>query len=90
VHNHLILVAQAAAVLAKSGSDSDVAEKVSKIIPNDACISGDDMAIYELHGNGSIHKLEPINGLPSDDNPMNRQLSLFNSRFADILEAQDD
>ena len=90
VHNHLILVAQTAAVLAKVGFDGDVARKLSKIIPIEACISGEAMAIYELQGDGSIRHLEPIDGLPSDDNPMNRQLALFNSTFADILEAQDD
>ena len=34
--------------------------------------------------------LEPMDGLPSDDNPMNRQLALFNSKFADILEEMGD
>lgn len=90
VHNHLILVAQAAAVLAKMGKDGRAARKLARIIPADACIHGDAISIYELQDGGSIRRLEPIDGLPTDDNPMNRQLALFNSKFADILEELGD
>ena len=90
VHNHLILVAQAAAAFAKIGHDDSAGRKLAEIIPADACVSGDAISIYELQDGGTIRRLEPMDGLPSDDNPMNRQLALFNSKFADILEEMGD
>ncbi|WP_288097685.1 hypothetical protein, partial [Hydrotalea sp.] len=57
--------------------------------PIKSTLKGDDLAIYELNEmDGSIKKLETQNGLPSDNNELNKKLEESNELFAQLLEIQ--
>ena len=90
VHNHLILVAQAAAILLQKQGDRKAIGQISKIIPENACVKGGDIAIYEMDGKGGVLRLKAVGGLPTDENPMNRLLGAFNQKYADLLEIMDE
>ena len=62
---------------------------MNKIVPIKATLKGDDLEIYELNEmDGSIKKLETQNGLPSDNNELNKKLEESNELFAQLLEIQ--
>lgn len=64
-------------------------ESLNKIVPIKATLKGNDLAIYELNEmDGSIKKLETQNGLPSDNNELNKKLEESNELFAQLLEIQ--
>lgn len=64
-------------------------ESLNKIVPIKATLKGDDLEIYELNEmDGSIKKLETQNGLPSDNNELNKKLEESNELFAQLLEIQ--
>lgn len=85
VVNHLILVAQAAELMKDDRIDPVARAKASLIVPSEATIPGEEIAIYEM-SEGSIKLIEPVDGMPSDENPMNRILQSFNAKYADLIE----
>ena len=87
VLNHLTLVAQAAEIIGGSVGNLELMKRVGEFVPTDAAIGAGEMAIYETHPNGEIARLEMIDGLPSDENPLNAFLGRFNVQFAGLLEA---
>lgn len=86
VLNHLTLVAQAAEILGRDVGNSELGKRVEKFVPTNAVIGADEMAIYETRPNGEIARLEMVDGLPSDENPLNDFLGRFNVQFAGLLE----
>ncbi len=70
-------------------NDEAKKEKLNNIIPIKSTISGDELAIYELNEiDGSIRKVETLDGLPSDENELNELLDESNELFAQLLEIQ--
>jgi predicted ATPase len=60
-----------------------------RIVPHKAMIMQNDLAIYQLNEiDGSITRLETLNGLPSDANQLNERLDESNELFAKLLEIQ--
>ena len=65
-------------------------QKVQNIINLDALIDGKDLTIYQLDGNtGSIKKLTTFEGVPSDQNYLNKFLMSGNQLFDSLLEIEE-
>ncbi len=86
--NYLTLAVKADYLKDRIKNDLDE-KKLNEIIPIESTVSNDDLAIYELNEmDGTIKKLEPQNGLPSDANELNERLEESNELFARLLEIQ--
>lgn len=72
------------------GHEEELNSKLASIIPLSSVIKPDDLAIYELDDNGGIIKLGDYNGVPSDNNYLNNNLSEGNNLFASILDIEDE
>jgi len=72
------------------GHEEELNSKLASIIPLNSVVKPDDLAIYELDDNGGIIKLGDYNGLPSDNNYLNNNLSEGNNLFASILDIEDE
>ncbi len=84
--SYLILAAKAAELRDKGIR----AEKLSKFVPEASFISGDRIAVYETREDGSIKRLEPRYGLPSDDNELNLAMARTNDIFSELLDMEAD
>lgn len=70
-------------------AEDKVKNKIKKIIPKGAWISGNDVAVYELSGNGRITYLKKHNELfISDKNILNQMLENTNDLYADLLDIE--
>jgi hypothetical protein len=86
--NYLTLAVKASS-LHKEVDDSKLKNKLNKIVPLGSTIRPDAYAIYQLNEvEGTIEKLEPYNGLPSDENTLNEMLGEGNELFAKLLEIE--
>lgn len=75
----------------KSGNKDVLLPKLYSLIPKTALISSNNVAIYQLdEKNGSITKLEMIEGIPSDKNYLNESLAEGNLLFDSLLEIEQD
>ena len=71
------------------GADGKIKNKLEKIIPEESWISGKDVAVYELPGNGEITYLKKHNDLfISDKNILNQMLENTNNIYADLLDIE--
>ena len=86
--NFLSLAIKAKEVLNQIGSNNPRLADLEKIVPKTACISSSDVVIYQQKENGSVERLPTFEGLPSDDNFLNRLLSETNDLFINLLEIQ--
>lgn len=82
--SYLILSAKAAE-LSNKGIPS---EKLSRFVPEASFVSGDRIALYETGEDGSIRRLVPQYGLPSDDNELNLAMARTNDIFSDLLDVE--
>lgn len=64
-------------------------KKLNEIVPIDACIGDGQLVIYELSDNGEIKELLSYDGLPSDNNFLNRSLEDTNQLFDKLLEIEE-
>ncbi len=64
------------------------AERMSGFIPETSFVSGERIAVYETKEDGSIKRLEPRYGLPSDDNELNLAMVRTNDIFSELLELE--
>jgi predicted ATPase len=90
--NYLTLAVKANAVHDKINSNLKNAEllsKINKIVPQKSIIKSNDLTIYELNESGSISKLKKYEGLPSDENYLNRKLEEDNELFLNLLEIEE-
>lgn len=73
------------------GMNADDARRclVSEIVPEEAWIAGDDVAVMEIDGSGSIRQLPKYDGMPVDDNFLNNQLAECNGMFDRLLELEE-
>jgi predicted ATPase len=86
--NYLTLAVETDRVKKHCQTDEQV-NKLSEIVPLESTISPGDLAIYELDEKaGSISLLEPCDGLPSDENQLNKFLGDANSMFSRLLELE--
>lgn len=83
--SYLILAAKAAE-LCNKGVDI---EKLSSFVPKASFVDGNRIALYETNADGTIKRLEPQYGLPSDDNELNLELSKTNDIFSNLLELEE-
>jgi len=69
----------------------ELKERLFKIVPAASCISGSDVAIYEMdETNGTIKKLPAFEGIPSDKNYLNQSIREGNILFDSLLEIEED
>lgn len=86
--NYLALAVKASSLYEKV-NDKKQKNKLNKIVPLGSTIRPDAYAIYQLNEvEGTIEKLEPYNGLPSDENTLNEMLGEGNELFAKLLEIE--
>jgi hypothetical protein len=86
--NYLTLAVKANMLLQQIG-DSVLKNRLNAIIPINATVAINDLAIYELDEKyGTISELQSYHGLPSDENGLNEQLEENNTIFAKLLEIQ--
>jgi predicted ATPase len=64
--------------------------RLDKIIPLKSVVAAADVAVYQLDGEGNITKLPDYEGIPSDDNFLNRSLAEGNTLFDNLLELEED
>lgn len=69
---------------------NEVRAQINNIVPQKSAISHNDLVIYELEEtDGSIHKLDTYNGIPSSKNYLNSELSEKNELYAQLLDIED-
>lgn len=92
--NYLSILIQGAFLKEKidaSSPESKLSEKLFARIPKDAIISADEVIIYQLdETNGKIEKLETFEGIPSDENFLNKKLQESNNLFDYMLEIEQE
>jgi predicted ATPase len=86
--NHLTLAIKANQIATKATNEQK--EQLSKIVPSDAFVDAKHIAIYELNEQtGTISSLENYNGIPSDNNHLNRLLGETNTLFDALLDIEE-
>ena len=85
----LAIKANAIKVQAESSNQTEILERLEKVVPRGATIEPERVAIYRTDEEGSIHKLPDYGGLPSDENDLNQHLIDSNNAFVDLLEMED-
>lgn len=70
---------------------ADLLTKLYKVVPKESLVSANNIVIYQLdENNGSIKKLETIDGIPSDKNFLNETLAESNFLFDALLEIEQE
>lgn len=73
----------------RSLNNSYLLDKLYSVVPKDSLVASDDVVIYQLNEkDGSIRKLNTIEGIPSDHNILNEMLAEGNILFDDLLEIE--
>ncbi|NJO14693.1 MAG: ATP-binding protein [Thioploca sp.] len=91
--NYLTLAIQGASLLQKinvSDKSEDLKKRLNEIVPVDSCVAAEDTVVYELTETGKINKLATYEGLPTDDNFLNRSLAESNLLFDGLLEIEEE
>lgn len=65
-------------------------ERVGEIVPESAQVRPDQVVIYQLTDQGTIHKLPDFEGIPSDNNYLNENLEKSNILYDQLLEIEDE
>ena len=86
--DELSLAVKAGSVL-KAGEGKSIDEEIEKVIPISSCLNMEQLSIYEIREDGCVVQLPTYDGLPSDDNYLNRSLMDSNERFNQLLEIED-
>lgn len=75
----------------KKSSDSYLLDRLYRLVPKDSLISAKNVVVYQLdEKDGSIKKLEAIDGIPSDKNYLNETLAESNLLFDSLLEIEQE
>lgn len=62
-----------------------------KLIPQESLVSANDVSVYQLDEEyGTITRLETIDGIPSDNNYLNKTLAESNLLFDSLLELEQE
>lgn len=90
--NYLTLAIKGNSVLQKvniSKNKDKLKKKLNEIIPVCSCIASKDTIVYELTEQGEIYELKNYEGIPSDENYLNKFLSDTNLLFDNLLEIEE-
>lgn len=79
------LAVKAGAIRSK---DDEVEKLLTKIVPPQARLDGDDVCVYQIR-DGRISPLEKYDNMPSDENFLNKELSDINELFGQLLELEE-
>ena len=75
----------------KTPNKADLLTELYKVVPKESLVSAKNVVIYQLdENNGSIKKLETIDGIPSDKNFLNETLAESNFLFDALLEIEQE
>lgn len=85
--NYLSIAVQASELKEKLTNKNELA-KLNKIVPLKASLAASDLVIYQLNTDGSIQKLADYDGIPSDENYLNKSLAQGNDLFDQLLEIE--
>lgn len=86
--SYLTLAVKASLLLTRT-HNMKLRSKINKIVPIASTIAPDDLVIYQFDEfNGTIQKLDPFMGLPSDENLLNQKMGDSNDLFAELLEIE--
>ena len=92
--NYLSIAIQGAYLekeIQKSANKHVLLPKLYNLVPKNALISGSNVVVYQLdEKDGSIKKLETIDGIPSDKNHLNATLVESNLLFDSLLEIEQE
>jgi hypothetical protein len=86
--NYLTLAVEADKIK-KQCRNAGLENELSEIVPMESTVSPADLSIYELdEKTGSIFLLEPYDGLPSDENQLNKFLGDANDMFSRLIDLE--
>ena len=69
---------------------SDLVERLVQIVPLQAMVAPEDLAIYELsETEGTVKELPNFEGIPSDNNALNAYLRMGNELFDQLLDLEE-
>ncbi|MCZ2101836.1 MAG: ATP-binding protein [Chitinophagales bacterium] len=75
----------------KSSNRDILLTKLYQFVPKDSLVSANNVVVYQLdEKDGSIKKLETIDGIPSDKNFLNKTLAESNLLFDSLLEIEQE
>lgn len=75
----------------KTPNKADLLTELYKVVPKESLASAKNVVIYQLdENNGSVKKLETIDGIPSDKNFLNETLAESNFLFDALLEIEQE
>jgi predicted ATPase len=86
--NYLTLAVEADKIKKQCG-EAGLENELSEIVPMESTLSPADLSIYELdEKTGAISLLEPYDGLPSDENQLNKFLGNANDMFYRLIDLE--
>jgi hypothetical protein len=88
-HSPYIFAYLTAAVMAEKLNHKSPVPDYSAIVPKESAVDGIQTIVYQFSSAGSISRLEPYDGLPSDQNELNELMSDTNTMFAKLQELDD-
>lgn len=62
--------------------------QLNSIVPIEAAMDPERVAVYQISNEGSVEELENYKGLPSDENYLNELLGDFNDDFVELLKLE--
>jgi len=75
----------------KTTKEKELLPKLYKLIPEKALVSSNNIVVYQLdESDGSIKKLDKVDGIPSDKNYLNDRLAEGNHLFDSLLEIEQE
>jgi hypothetical protein len=75
----------------KSTKGNELLSKLYNLIPEKALVSSNHVVVYQLdEKDGSIKKLDTVDGIPSDENYLNERLAEGNHLFDSLLEIEQE
>jgi len=89
--NYLSIAIQADYLKNKINTNDSLREKLNKIVPLRSTINAKKISIYQLdEESGNITKLNSYEGIPSDNNFLNKSLAEGNNLFDSLLEIEQE
>ena len=86
--NYLTLAVKATQLAAQASDNVELKNEIYKIVPPSSFINAEDLVIYELE-NGTVNELDNYEGLPSDENFLNKKLNDTNLTFDALLDIEE-
>ncbi|MCF6270318.1 MAG: ATP-binding protein [Melioribacteraceae bacterium] len=89
--NYLSVAIQAGYLKEKINSNDSLQKELFDIVPDKSIIDSNDISVYQFdERTGSIAKLKDYEGIPSDENFLNKSLADGNSMFDSLLEIEQE